>query len=319
MSAFFQIAWNSLRELLRQPLYLVLLTGTVVVIGMLANVSYFGFGEEPRMVKTSALSVLLLAGFLNAILSASLSIAQELRSGTALSLLAKPVGRTRFLLAKFLGLAGALGLQTYVGLLASLIASRMAFDAYGSWDWVAIGIFAGGILAAFLIGAATNYFAHRPFLADASVALVGTMTLAFVLTNFFDRTGAIQSFGAAVDWRLIPAGALVWLSLLLLAALALACTTRLTLIPTLLICSGLFLLGLLSDYLFGNGARTGAWLATTLHTLLPNWQVFWMADLLGGEGVIPWSYVGRAAGYAAAYLVLTMALATLLFEDRDLT
>lgn len=319
MNTFFFIAWNSFRELLRQPLYLVLLTGTVLVIGMLANVSYFGFGEEPRMVKTSALSVLLLAGFLNAILSSSMSIAQELRSGTALSLLAKPVGRSRFLLAKFLGLAGALGLQTYIGLLAALIASRMAFDAYGSWDWVAIGLFGGGILAAFLIAAATNYFAHRPFLADASAALVGTMTLAFVLTNFFDRTGAIQSFGAAVDWRLIPAGVLVCLALLLLAALALACTTRLTLMPTLLLCSGFFLLGLLSDYLFGNGPRNGAWLATAFHTVLPNWQVFWMADRLGAEDGIPWSYVGRAAGYAAAYLVLTLAAATLLFEDRDLT
>jgi hypothetical protein len=55
MNTFFVIAWNSFRELLRQPLYLVLLTGTVMVIGMLANVSYFGYGEEPRMVKTSAL------------------------------------------------------------------------------------------------------------------------------------------------------------------------------------------------------------------------------------------------------------------------
>lgn len=319
MNAFLSIAWNSFRELLRQPAYLALLSGTLAVIGLLANVSYFGFGEEPRLVKTSALSLLLLAGFVNAILSASSSVAQEVRSGTALSLLAKPVGRSRFLLAKFFALAAALAVQTYVGLLAALLASRMAFDAYGSWDWLAIGLFFGGIALAYLVGAATNYFAHRPFLADASLALVGSMTLAFVLINFLARDGATQAFGANVDWRLIPAGVLVWLALLLLAALAIACNTRLTLMPTLMICSGLFGLGMLSDYLFSNAARGGSWLATALHTALPNWQLFWMADRLGGEDVIPWNYVTRAFGYTAAYLTLTLSLALMLFEDRDLT
>ena len=39
-----------------------------------------------------------------------------------------------------------------------------------------------------------------------------------------------------------------------LAALAIACATRLDLIPTLAICSALFVLGLMSDYLFGRRA-----------------------------------------------------------------
>jgi ABC-2 type transport system permease protein len=313
------IAWNSFCELLRQPAYLALLTGALAAIGLLANISYFGFGEEARLVKTTALSVLLLTGLINAVLSASVSIAQEVRTGTALALLAKPVGRTRFLLAKFLGLAAALGVQTYAGLLAALLASRMAFDAYGSWDWVAIAIFSGAILLAYMLGAASNYFVHRPFLADASLALVATVTLAFLAINCLDRHGAWQKFGANVDWRLIPAGLLVWFALLVLAGLAVACTTRLAMMPTLMACSGLFALGLLSDYLFGRAAGAGSWLAATLHTVLPNWQVFWMADRLGGEGTIPWSYVLRAGAYAGAYLTLVLSVGLILFEDRDLT
>jgi len=319
MNAYVIIAWNSFREVLRQPAFLVLVTGMLGVVGLLANVSYFGFGEEPRLVKTSALSILLLAGFMNAILSASSSVAQEIRSGTALSLLAKPVGRTGFLLAKFLGLGSALAVQTYVGIIATLMASRMAFDAHGSLDWPVIGIFLGGILLAYLGGAATNYFANRQFPADVSFALVGSMTLALLAVGLLDRFGAVPSSGLGVDWRLLPAGVLVWLAVLLLAALAIACNTRLTLMPTLIICSGLFALGLLSDYLFGAAARGGSWMATALHTVLPNWQLFWMADRLGGGEVIPWSYVTRACGYTAAYLTATLAVAGILFEDRDLT
>ena len=44
-------------------------------------------------------------------------------------------------------------------------------------------------------------------------------------------------------------------ALWILAALALACSTRLDMIPTLAICSAFFLVGIMSDYLFGQRAN----------------------------------------------------------------
>ena len=318
MSAFFVIAWNSFRELLRQPVWGVVLAGMLTLIVLLANVSYFGFGEEARLVKTTALSIVLLAGLLSAVLSATISTAQEIRSGTAVTLLAKPVGRARFLLAKYCGLAVSLTVQTGAGLLTALLASRMAFDASGSPDWLALGVFVCAPLLAVRAGAASHYFFRRSFCSDAGLALVAAVAAAFVVINFFDRHGAAQPFGAGVDWRMFPAGLLVWLAVLVLCALALACATRLALLPTLLICSGLFVLGLMSDYLVGRAARGGSALAAVAHTLLPNWQLFWVADLLGGTTAVPWSYLGLSAGYALAYVVLALSLALLLFENRDL-
>lgn len=318
MNGFWIIAWNSFRELLRQPVYLALLSGTLVIIGLLANVSYFGFGEEARLVKTTSLSIVLLTGLLSAVLSASASVAQEIRTGTALSLLAKPVGRPTFLLAKYAGIAAALLVQTYAGLLAALLSSRMAFEAHGSPDWLAIGIFFGAILAAFAIGLASNFLTHRPFLADATLALTVTVTLAFLVINLFDRHGTRQSFGTGVDWRMVPVGALVTLALLVLGGLALACSARLALLPTLLVCSIFFALGMLSDYLLGDAIQRGSWLASTVHTLLPNWQHFWLADALGTDRAVPWAYVTKAAAYAAGYLGITLAIGLMLFEDREL-
>jgi hypothetical protein len=52
--------------------------------------------------------------------------------------------------------------------------------------------------------------------------------------------------------------------------------------------------------------------------LLPNWQVFWLADVLGGAGTIPWGYLGKAAMYAGVYLSLALTVALIVFEDRDL-
>jgi hypothetical protein len=43
-----------------------------------------------------------------------------------------------------------------------------------------------------------------------------------------------------------------------------------------------------------------------------------MADALGEEHNIPWSYVARALGYTAAYVGAALAVALYLFEEREL-
>src|ERR1041384_6286862 len=112
MRRFATIAVNTFMELVRQPIFLLLTPASAVFSIFLASVPYFGFGDDPILVKQSVLAVMLLAGLLGAVLSASNSLAREIRSGTALSVLAKPVGRAQFLLAKYTGVAGALGVVT---------------------------------------------------------------------------------------------------------------------------------------------------------------------------------------------------------------
>jgi len=319
MRQFITITKNAFMELVRQPVFLLLMTFSSGFSVFLACVPYFGFGDDPKLVKDSVLAVMLLAGLLGAVLSASASVAHEIQSGTALAVLAKPVGRARFLLAKYFGLAGALFVLTYVNLLSAVLASRMAFDAYGDVDTRAFWIFAGCIAVGYGFAGFTNYFLRRPFVADAVFAVVGMITVAFVFINFLDKEGHWQEFAKGVDWRLIPASILILFALWLLAGLALACSTRFEMIPTLAICSGFFLLGLVSDYLFGTRAQAGSWWASVLYTLIPNWQLFWLADALDNQKSIPWSYVGQALGYVVGYLGASLACALLLFEDRELT
>ena len=261
MRQFFAIATNAFMELVRQPVFLLLMTASAGFEIFLATPYYFAFGDEPKLVKNSVLAVMLLAGLLGAVLSASASLAREIRAGTALAVLAKPVGRAQFILAKYAGLVVALTLLTYVNLVAALIASRMTFDAYGSTDLPAVGIFFAGVVAAYALGGLSNFFLRRPFVSDAVFALLVTVTLAAFL--IFQFTHQKQTIGGLaqmdvmgqVDWRLVPAAILILFALWILAALALACSTRFDMIPTLAICSAIFLLGLMSDYFFGRRAE----------------------------------------------------------------
>jgi hypothetical protein len=95
---------------------------------------------------------------------------------------------------------------------------------------------------------------------------------AFVIFQFTKQTQSLNE-SAQVDWRFIPAAVLILFALWILAALALACSTRFDMIPTLAICSSIFLLGLMSDYLFGRRAE-------------PVWQYDLKAELSAPR----WSY-----------------------------
>jgi len=75
---------------------------------------------------------------------------------------------------------------------------------------------------------------------------------------------------------------------------------------------------LVSDYFWGTRAAHGSWWASILYTVTPNWQLFWLADVLEGDKTIPLSYLGKALGYATCYISATLALALVLFEDREL-
>src|SRR5207247_3813611 len=287
-----------------------------------------------------------------AVLNASACVAPELRSGTALAVLAKPVGRAQFLLAKYLGLAAALTVLTYVNALSALLASRMAFDAYGDADTRSLGIFCGALALAHALGGFMNYFLNRPFVPNAVAAVAVMATLAFVfIINFTKTTNRFGEAPNAVDWRLAPASVLILFALLVLAGVALACSTRFEMIPTLAICSAVFLLGLMSDYLFGRRAEPvwmsnlqselsnpqltaqqrgllkelaekydqnkdgrlelaeqslsaedkqrlvqaglgGRWWAALLYSVVPNWQLLWLADAREGNNTFHWSHLG---------------------------
>ena len=320
MRQFVTIATNAFMELVRQPVFLLLMTASASFEVFLATPYYFAFGDEPKLVKNSVLAVMLLTGLFGAVLSASASLAREIRAGTALAVLSKPVGRAQFLIAKYCGLAVALGILTYVNTVAALIASRMTFDAYGDIDLPAVGIFVLGVVVAYGLGGFSNFFLRRPFVSDAVFALVATVTLAaFVIFTFTQQQQSMNQ-AAAVDWRMVPAAVLVLFALWILAALALACSTRFDMIPTLAICSAFFLVGLMSDYLFGRPADKGSWWGTVLYTVIPNWQNFWLADALdSGQSTFHWGYVSKALGYVFCYVGAALAVAVTLFEERELS
>jgi hypothetical protein len=86
------------------------------------------------------------------------------------------------------------------------------------------------------------------------------------------------------------------------------------------VCAGMFLLGLLSQYLFvqlGANAPKLKWLAGILYALIPNLQVFWVSDTLNSGIAVPWILVIYTGIYAFFFISAFLFLGMLLFQERQ--
>jgi hypothetical protein len=84
----------------------------------------------------------------------------------------------------------------------------------------------------------------------------------------------------------------------------------------LLVCLGVFLVGLVGEY-FASVTLTGQTWLRGLAMVIPNIQFFWPADALTQGHPISLGYLGMVSCYATCLVFGTLSLAVLLFQTRD--
>ncbi|TAN37397.1 MAG: ABC transporter permease [Verrucomicrobia bacterium] len=312
LKQFFALAWLTALEAIRQPVFLLLMAVTVFFAALLPLITAHTMGEAERMVRDSALALHFVAGLVLGSYLACAALQHEIRRGTVAAILSKPVGRITLFLAKFAGIALVM-LFFSAALTITTILSTRAAAPENYVDWWAAGPLLATVPVAFLIAGIINYVTRRPFVSNAFMLLVLALGVALLFSGFFSDTGHVVKWGQPLPWKILPAGALIALAILMLSAFALLLATKLDVVPTLSLCSVIFLLGLMSDNLFGRAAATSK-LSAALYGVIPNLQQFWLADALAGDGVIPWAYVGAAALYALCHLVFVLALGMFVFN-----
>jgi len=91
-------------DITRRPLYYILLfTFASAIVGS-KFLTLFSFYQEMNMVREMGLATITFWGFIILVVTSGLVVTQELEDRTAVTLLAKPIERSEFLLGKFAGL-----------------------------------------------------------------------------------------------------------------------------------------------------------------------------------------------------------------------
>lgn len=311
MLNFFYVARNTFRECLREPIFYVLLSTALAVIGTFPSMSMFVFRKQIKMVVDSSMATTLVLGLVVAVLCASHTVTREMKNGTVLLLLSKPVRRWNFILAKIVGIMAALTVFVFLCNVACLVSLRIAKDQF-RLDYMTMYCYYALLAISALYGAARNYFAQVSFVAAAITFLVFTLPV-FVGILYFVP---IEGETGMINFEVIPALILILFAVWAMGAVTVTLSTRLDLIANLTFCSIIFSLGLISNYFIGSES-SGSVFWRFVYALVPNWQFFWMADALANNTQIPMAYLAWSFIYVMLYISFCSIFAVALFHERE--
>lgn len=318
MHKLITIAKNTFVETLRQPIYAIIVATALLLLLLSPSLAMYTMDDDNKLLREIGLSTLFLTSLFVAIFSASGAVALELENKTITTVLTKPVQRPIFILAKFLGVIAAVGLAHYLCSIALLMAIRHGVleSASDTHDWTVIGAAGIVLVLTALLSTFFNYVYDWKFSSTAIVVAAILATGAMVFLIFIDRNWQFNPAKNGINRLDVAGSVLLFLAAVIIAALAVALSARFNIVVTLSACIGVFLLGLVSDYVFGRLAEAHAW-AKIGRALVPNLQVFWISDAIYEGSVVPLRYILITGLYAIGYATAVLALAVALFQKRQ--
>lgn len=258
------IARNTLVESIRQPVFFILVLACAV---FQAGNNFFsaysmGFSDsaevsgDNKMLLDVGLSTVLVCATLLAAFLATSVVSREIEDKTALTVISKPVGRPVFVLGKYLGIAGAIVVGTVLMLLFFLFAiERGVMSAtYDDLNVPAIVLVLSAVGLSIGVAVWGNYFYGWVFSSTACLLMLPLLLIAYLIALSVDVHWQPHALREDFKPQITIASFAVLLSMLVLTAVAVAASTRLGQVMTIVVCLGVFLFSLLSNHLVGRRA-----------------------------------------------------------------
>jgi ABC-type transport system involved in multi-copper enzyme maturation permease subunit len=119
----------------------------------------------------------------------------------------------------------------------------------------------------------------------------------------------------------VPGMVLSFMEVVVLTAISVAISTRLSILPNLVICGSIYALGHLGPLIVQSSIGQNEFVAffgQLIALILPVLDHFNIQAAVAGGVPVPFDYIAWAALYCVLYSAVAMLLALILFEDRDL-
>lgn len=351
----FAITRNTFVEAIRQPIFMVLI-GIGILLLTVINPSMAAYsmdhGADIQMMITMGLSMVALITLLLAAFTTTGVVAEEIERKTVLTVVSKPVGKPLFIVSKFLGVACAIALAYYLLSLTLLLTYRhgVMTTARDHFDQPVMTFGVLAVLVALVVATVGNYLYRWVFTSTFIVTACASATVALSLVSVISHEWTLQSPLTDLeveDWRggqLIIGQLVIFQAMLILTAIAIACSTRLGRLPTILICWALFLFGLVSNSLSGAVNKflsipqsagvyesMGAiWasdaelhvkllclLLKVIYLVFPNLQFLWPGEAIFQGHPFTLELLGMMSVYALMHITVALCIAVILFQRRE--
>ena len=256
------IARNTLVESIRQPIcfMLILASGLLQVINTWITGFSMGYSKVPgevtgdnKLLFDISLATVFGCGILLAAFIATSVVSREIERKTVLTVVSKPVGRTTVILGKYLGVCATMLIATSIMVLFVLVSIRhgVLTTAADDPDQPVILFSAIAIFGSVLLAAVFNYLYGWSFGQSLVLMLLPAMLVAYVLVLLISKKWQIQPITTDLKPQITLACACLAMALLVMSAIAVAASTRLGQVMTIVVCAGVFILGLLSNHFIG--------------------------------------------------------------------
>ncbi|TWU25939.1 ABC transporter permease [Bythopirellula polymerisocia] len=121
--------------------------------------------------------------------------------------------------------------------------------------------------------------------------------------------------------RIVPGLVLAFFEAVVMAAISVAISTRLSMLPNLIICGSIYVLGHLGPLIVKSSAGEIVFvkfIGRLISIVLPVLDHYEIEGAIAGSSAVPTEYLLLALIYSLLYCAAAMLLALLFFEDRDL-
>jgi hypothetical protein len=261
------IARNTFLESVRQPIYFIL----TCICGLAVLFTYwtaafsmdYSSSADDKVALDIALATVFVCATLLAAFLATAVISKEIDRKTVLTVVSKPVGRPTVVIGKYFGVTGAILIAAASMLLFVMLGVRHQVMSTAADDLDAPVLLFGGLAVglSILIGAWCNYYYGWSFTQTATLLLCPFLFVAYIGVLLVSKKWEIQPLGTNFKPEVTKAAFCLMAAVLVLTAVATATSARLGQVMTLMICAGVFVLGLMSNHFIGARAIDNTFIA----------------------------------------------------------
>jgi hypothetical protein len=301
------VAVAAFREAIRQPMFWLIAILAKCLIWVSIVIPYFTLGDDYKLMKQVGFDAVMLFSALFGLLTASITVNDEIEGRTAITVISKPISRRQFFIGKYVGILLACWTMTLI-LGWSLTWALYLKPRFDPLDEVVDPM-------PFEV---SKWLSPK---VDAAVPTPEGSAWASGVGNWFGDTlahhiGLFRIFG----------------QVMILVGICTALATRVSFVINLVICLGVFLIGNLSPIIVhvtdkpeneGNPAmQLVRFIARLFNAVFPSLDAFDMGPAIIRDTPLSTvsfiGFVGTVMLYALLYTGVTVLLGLLLFEDRDL-
>jgi len=195
-------------------------------------------------------------GMVLAAFQATAVISREIEDKTILTIVSKPIARPTVIFGKYLGVAIAIIMATLIMVTFMMFGIRheVMTRASDTMDMPVVVFSMSAVIISVLVAAWTNFFYGWSFSQIAVVLMTPLVPLAYIITLMISKGWTFQAIGTDFKPQILLACLSLGFAMLVLTAIAVAASTRLSQVMTLVICMGVFVMGLLSNHFLGKRA-----------------------------------------------------------------